>query len=36
MDENTFFRQATLLICSSLEVEVSLFRCLPFLRGPCG
>ena len=33
MDENTFFRQATLLICSSLDIEIALWRCLKFLRG---
>jgi transcriptional regulator with GAF, ATPase, and Fis domain len=31
MDDNTFFKQATLLICSSLEIEVSLQRCLKFI-----
>ncbi len=31
MDENTFFRQATLAICSSLDCEVALFRCFQFL-----
>ncbi len=33
MDENLFFKQATLLICSSLDVEVSLSRCFQFIRG---
>ncbi|KJR97754.1 MAG: hypothetical protein VR65_22200 [Desulfobulbaceae bacterium BRH_c16a] len=32
MDENLFFKQATLLICSSLDVEVSLSRCFQFIR----
>lgn len=31
MDENTFFRQATLAICSSLDIEVSLHRCLKLI-----
>ena len=31
MDENTFFRQATLAICSSLDCEVALYRCFQFL-----
>ncbi len=32
MDENLFFKKATLLICSSLDVEVSLFRSFEFIR----
>jgi len=32
MDENLFFKQATLLICSSLDVEVALWRCFQFIR----
>ncbi len=32
MDENLFFKRATLLICSSLEVEVALWRCFQFIR----
>ena len=32
MDENLFFKKATLLICSSLDVEVSLFRSFQFIR----
>ena len=32
MDENLFFKRATLLIFSSLDVEVSLFRVFLFLR----
>lgn len=31
MDDNVFFKQATLLICSSLEIETALQRCLQFL-----
>jgi len=31
-DEDNFFKQATLSICSSLEVEKSLSRCLSFLQ----
>lgn len=31
MDKNIFFRKATLLICSSLDIEVALGRCLEFL-----
>lgn len=32
MDENLFFKKATLLICSSLDVEVALWRCFQFIR----
>ncbi len=32
MDENLFFKKATLLICSSLDVEVALWRCFEFIR----
>lgn len=32
MDENLFFRQATLLLCSSLDVEVALWRCFQYVR----
>jgi transcriptional regulator with GAF, ATPase, and Fis domain len=32
MKENEFFREATLRICSSLEIEASLFSTLRFLR----
>ncbi len=32
MDDNLFFKKATLLICSSLDVEVSLWRCFQFIR----
>jgi transcriptional regulator with GAF, ATPase, and Fis domain len=31
MDENTFFKKATLLICSSLDIEIALWRCREFL-----
>ena len=31
IDENTFFRKATLLICSSLDIEMALARCREFL-----
>jgi transcriptional regulator with GAF, ATPase, and Fis domain len=31
MDENLFFKQATLLICSSLEIEMALARCRKFI-----
>lgn len=33
VDRNDFFRQATLLICSSLEIEVALGRCFTFITG---
>ncbi len=32
MDENLFFKKATLLICSSLDVEVALWRSFQFIR----
>jgi transcriptional regulator with GAF, ATPase, and Fis domain len=31
MDDNAFFKQATLLICSSLEIHTALQRCLQFI-----
>jgi hypothetical protein len=31
MDDNLFFKQATLLICSSLEIETALWRCRQFI-----
>lgn len=31
MDENLFFKQATLLICSSLDIEIALWRCRNFI-----
>jgi transcriptional regulator with GAF, ATPase, and Fis domain len=32
MDENLFFKQATLLICSSLDIEMALWRFRQFIR----
>ncbi len=32
MDKNLFFKKATLLLCSSLDVEVALWRCFQFVR----
>lgn len=32
LDENVFFRQATLRICSSLDIEAALFNCLQYIR----
>ena len=32
VDENDFYRQATTRICSSLEIEIALWRLLQFLR----
>lgn len=31
MDENLFFKRATLLICSSLDIEIALWRCREFV-----
>lgn len=31
MDENAFFRQATLHICSSLDIERALYKCLQYI-----
>lgn len=31
-DENEFFRQVTLRICSSLNIEISMNRCLQYLK----
>lgn len=31
-DENEFFRQATLRICSSLDIEKAMFNCLLYIR----
>ncbi len=31
MDQNTFFKKATLLICSSLDIEKALWRCRNFI-----
>lgn len=33
MDENVFFRQATLRICGSLDMETAMRRSLEYLRG---
>ena len=33
MDTNAFFKKATLLICSSLDIEVALWRCREFIAG---
>ena len=30
-DKNLFFKQATLLICSSLDIEIALWRCRQFI-----
>ena len=32
IDENEFFREATLRICGSLEIEKALHSCLQFLQ----
>jgi hypothetical protein len=32
MDENEFFREATIAICGNLEIEKALFSCLRVLR----
>ena len=32
MDENIFFREATLRICGNLDIEVALFECLEYLK----
>jgi transcriptional regulator with GAF, ATPase, and Fis domain len=32
VDENVFFRQATLRICSSLDIETALKRCFEYIR----
>jgi formate hydrogenlyase transcriptional activator len=32
VDENDFFRQATMRICSSLEIETAMQRCMEFLQ----
>ncbi len=33
MDDNQFFKQATLLICSSLDIATALHRCMRFIAG---
>ena len=32
VDENDFFRKATLRICSSLDIEIAMWRSIQFLR----
>jgi len=32
VDENEFFRQATLRICSSLDIEQAMFNCLQYIQ----
>src|SRR5512147_3207831 len=32
VDENDFFRRMTKQICSSLEIEIAMWRCLQFLK----
>jgi len=32
VDENNFFRQATLLICGNLDFEIALQKCLIYLK----
>lgn len=32
VDENDFFRSATMRICSSLDVEIAMWRCMQFLK----
>ena len=32
VDENVFFREATLRICSSLDIETALKRCFEYIR----
>ena len=32
MDDNLFFKKATLLICSSLDIEIALWRCRQFIK----
>jgi transcriptional regulator with GAF, ATPase, and Fis domain len=31
MNENDFYRQATMRICSSLDIEIAMWRCMQFL-----
>jgi transcriptional regulator with GAF, ATPase, and Fis domain len=33
VDENDFFRQATMRICSTLDIETAMSRCLRYLEG---
>jgi transcriptional regulator with GAF, ATPase, and Fis domain len=32
IDENDFFRKATMQICSSLDIEIAMWRCIQFLK----
>ena len=32
IDENDFFRRVTLRICSSLDIEIAMWRCMQFLK----
>ena len=32
VDENDFFRRVTIQICSSLDIEVAMWRCIQFLK----
>ena len=32
VDENVFFREATLRICSSLDIETALKRCFEYIE----
>ncbi len=32
IDENDFFRRATIRICSSLDIEIAMWRCIRFLK----
>jgi transcriptional regulator with GAF, ATPase, and Fis domain len=32
VDENEFFRRATTQICSSLDIEIAMWRCIQFLK----
>ena len=32
VDENDFFRRATMQICSSLDIEIAMWRSIQFLR----
>jgi formate hydrogenlyase transcriptional activator len=32
VDENEFFRKATMRVCSSLEIETAMWRALQYLK----
>ena len=32
VDQNDFFREATMRICSSLDIEIAMWRCVQFLK----